>query len=80
MGPVISPWPKLHGSRMGDPHGAHICAQMRPIWDSVGHVIWVVNLMALLLKRYAGRDSGYVVIQLEQIDDQQVIDGFNGEA
>jgi len=40
MGPIISPWPKLCGSEMGNPYGAHIYAHMRPIWVLVGHVGW----------------------------------------
>ena len=44
MGPIISPWPKLCGSEMGNPYGAHIYAHMRPIWVLVGHVGWAVEI------------------------------------
>ena len=40
MGPIICQWPKLSGSHMGSPYGAHICAHIRPIWVSLGHVGW----------------------------------------
>jgi len=41
MGPILSPWPKLSGARMGYPYGPHVQAHMGPMWDMYGHVGWV---------------------------------------
>ena len=44
MGPILSPWPKLSGARMGYPYGPHVQAHMGPMWDMYGHVGWVASL------------------------------------
>ena len=43
MGPILSPWPKLSGARMGYPYGPHVPAHMGPMWDMYGHVGWACN-------------------------------------
>jgi len=44
MGPILSPWPKLSGARMGYPYGPHVQAHMGPMWDMYGDVGWVASL------------------------------------